>query len=184
MVHGWIELGWCPFGMLKRRSLPSFHPDMSKINPEKVWECACHTDPGFMNHQGNGRVSCFAIIQKAEESLYGLRGIIFAEQMYTHILKLAQHTTPIAKTHRTATLFSSEPTENLKMFISIHHRNITISSRSPQHHHPSLRHHSITDTEQRHHQHKTKASPTYHQNITTQSLHITETRPRHHRHII
>ena len=99
-------------------------------------------------------------------------------------IQLAQHTTPIAKTHRTATLFSSEPTENLKMFISIHQGNITISSRSPQHHHLSLRHHSITDTEQRHHQHKTKASPTYHQNITTQSLHITETRPRHHRHII
>ena len=98
--------------------------------------------------------------------------------------KLAQHTTPIAKTHRTATLFASEPTKNLKMFIGIHHRNITIPSRSPQHHHPSLRHQGITDTEQRHHQHKTKASPTYHQNITTQSLHITETRRRHHRHII
>ena len=38
--------------------------------------------------------------------------------------KLAQHTTPIAKTHRTATLFASEPTENLKMFINIHHRNM------------------------------------------------------------
>ena len=96
-------------------------------------------------------------------------------------LQLAQHTTPIAKTHRTATLLASEPIENLKMFISIHHRNITISSRSPQQHHPSLRHHSITDTEQRHHQHKTKASPTYHQNITTQSLHYTS--PRHARDI-
>lgn len=35
-------------------------------------------------------MSCFAIIQKAEESLYGLRGIIFTEQMYTHIRKESQ----------------------------------------------------------------------------------------------
>ena len=35
-------------------------------------------------------MSCVAIIQKAEESLYGLLGIIFAEQMYTHILKKPQ----------------------------------------------------------------------------------------------
>ena len=96
-------------------------------------------------------------------------------------IELAQQRTPIAKTHRTGTRFVSEPTENLKMFINIHHN--TITKTSPQHHHPSLRHQSITDTEQRHHQHKTKASPTYQQNITTQSLHITETRPRHHRHI-
>ena len=52
----------------------------------------------------------------------------------------------------------------------------TMHKTSPQHHHPSLRHQSITDTEQRHHQHKTKASSTYHQNIT-------ETCPRHHQHI-
>ena len=122
--------------------------------------------------------------EKAWHSMYKIQKIDYVPHPIRTQNKLAQHTTPIAKTHRTATLFSSEPTKNLKMFISIHHRNITISSRSPQHHHPSLRHHSITDTEQRHHQHKTKASPTYHQNITTQSLHITETRPRHHRHII
>ena len=72
--------------------------------------------------------------------------------------------------------------ENVHQYSSPKHHN-TIRKTSPQHHHPSLRHQSITDTEQRHHQHKTKASPTYHQNITTQSLHITETRPRHHRHI-
>ena len=87
--------------------------------------------------------------------------------------KLAQHTTPIAKTHGTAMLFASEHTENLKMLINVRHRNITnhdqnITAASP----PSLRHQSITDTEQRHHQHKTKASSTYHQNITTQSLHL------------
>ena len=122
--------------------------------------------------------------KRAWHSMYKIQKIDYVPHPIRTQNKLAQHTTPIAKTHRTATLFSSEPTKNLKMFISIHHRNITISSRSPQHHHPSLRHHSITDTEQRHHQHKTKASPTYHQNITTQSLHITETRPRHHRHII
>lgn len=52
--------------------------------PKRCENEKSHTDPGFMNHQGNGHVSCFAIIQKAEESLYGLRGIIFAEQMYTH----------------------------------------------------------------------------------------------------
>ena len=84
--------------------------------------------------------------------------------------KLAQHTTPIAKTHRTATRFASEPTENLKMFINIHLRNITI---------PSRKHHRSITT----HHWDTKASLTYYQNITTQSLHITETRPRHHRHI-
>ena len=103
----------------------------------------------------------------------------------TSYVKLAQHATPIAKTHRTATRFASEPTEkfeNVHQYSSPKHHN-TITKTSPQHHHPSLRHQSITDTEQRHHQHKTKASPTYHQNITTQSLHITGTRPRHHRHI-
>ena len=103
--------------------------------------------------------------------------------------KIAQHTTPIAKTHRTATLFASEPTERLNMFINLHHQNITtpspkqhnnITKTSPPHHHTSLRHHqSITDTEQRHHQHKTKASPTYHQNLTTQSPHITKTSLAH-----
>ena len=106
------------------------------------------------------------------------------QKKHQELEKLAQHTTPIAKTHGTAMLFASEPTENLKMLINVRHRNITnhdqnITAASP----PSLRHQSITDTEQRHHQHKTKASSTYHQNITTQSLHITETRPRHHQHI-
>ena len=60
--------------------------------------------------------------------------------------------------------------ENVHQCSSPKHHN-TITKTSPQHHHPSLRHQSITDTEQRNHQHKTKASPTYHQNITTQSLH-------------
>ena len=76
----------------------------------------------------------------------------------------AQHTTPIAKTHRTATLFASEPTEKLKMFINIHHRvNITIPS--PKHHRSIATHHWDT-----------KASP-------TQSRDITNTKPRHHPHI-
>ena len=80
------------------------------------------------------------------------------------ISKLAQHTTPIAKTHRTATLFASEPTEKLKMFINIHHRvNITIPS--PKHHRSIATHHWDT-----------KASP-------TQSRDITNTKPRHHPHI-
>ena len=55
------------------------------------------------------------------------------------VAKLAQHTTPIAKTHRTATRFASEPTENLKMFINIHLRNITIPSR--KHHRSITTHH-------------------------------------------
>ena len=80
------------------------------------------------------------------------------------INKLAQHTTPIAKTHRTATLFASEPTDKLKMFINIHHRvNITIPS--PKHHRSIATHHWDT-----------KASP-------TQSRDITNTKPRHHSHI-
>ena len=77
--------------------------------------------------------------------------------------QLAQHTTPIAKTHRTATLFASESTEKLKMFINIHHRNITIPS--PKHHRSIATHHWDT-----------KASP-------TQSRDITNTKPRHHPHI-
>ena len=81
-----------------------------------------------------------------------------------HQEKLAQHTTPIAKTHRTATLFASEPTEKLRMFIKINHRvNITIPS--PKHHRSIATHHWDT-----------KASP-------TQSRDITNTKPRHHPHI-
>ena len=78
--------------------------------------------------------------------------------------QLAQHSTPIAKTHRTAILFASEPTEKLKMFINIHHRvNITIPS--PKHHRSIATHHWDT-----------KASP-------TQSRDITNTKPRHHPHV-
>ena len=83
--------------------------------------------------------------------------------IYISLYQLAQHTTPIAKTHRTATFFASEPTENLKMFINVHHRNITI---------PSPKHHRSITT--RHWD--TKASP-------TQSRDITNTKPRHHPHI-
>ena len=80
------------------------------------------------------------------------------------MIQLAQHTTPIAKTHRTATLFASESTEKLKMFVNIHHRvNITIPS--PNHHRSIATHHWDT-----------KASP-------TQSRDITNTKPRHHPHI-
>ena len=79
-----------------------------------------------------------------------------------NIYKLAQQRTPIAKTHRTATRFVSEPTENLKIFINIHFRNITI---------PSRKHHRSITT----HHWDTKASP-------TQSRDITNTKPRHHPH--
>ena len=99
--------------------------------------------------------------------------------------KLAQHTTPIAKTHRTATLFASEPTENLKMFINIHHRNITIPSRNITAASPP-----ITETP-KHHRHRAEASPTqnqgithrspkHHNTITTQNRDTPETSPTHH----
>ena len=79
--------------------------------------------------------------------------------------KLTQHTTPIAKTHRTATLFSSEPTENLKVHqysSPKHHNIITITAASPP----------ITETPQ-HHRHRAETSPTQNQGIT----HIS---PKHH----
>ena len=122
--------------------------------------------------------------------------------------ELAQHTTPIAKTHRTATLFASEPTENLNLFINIHHRNITIPS--PKHHRSITTHHwdpegsptqsrditnitktsqhnhytsprqarDITDTPLKDHQNITS---THAENILTHHQRITETSPRYHR---
>ena len=80
---------------------------------------------------------------------------------------LAQHTTPIAKTHGTAMLFASEPTENLKMLINVRHRNITnhdqnITAASPP----------VTETP-KHHGHRAETSPTQNQGI----IHIS---PKHH----
>ena len=72
------------------------------------------------------------------------------------------------------------PSENLNMFINVHHQNIATAS--PRHHQ------SITDTEQRHHQHKAKASPMHisprhHRDIAEtprkQHRNISDTRPRH-----
>ena len=81
--------------------------------------------------------------------------------------ELAQHTTPIAKTHGTAMLFASEPTENLKMLINVRHRNITnhdqnITAASPP----------VTETP-KHHRHRAETSPTQNQGI----IHIS---PKHH----
>ena len=82
-------------------------------------------------------------------------------------LQLAQHTTPIAKTHGTAMLFASEPTENLKMLINVRHRNITnhdqnITAASPP----------VTETP-KHHRHRAETSPTQNQG----TIHIS---PKHH----
>ena len=87
------------------------------------------------------------------------------------IQQLAQHTTPIAKTHGTAMLFASEPTENLKMLINVRHRNITnhdqnITAASPP----------VAKTP-KHHRHRAETSPTQNQGI----IHIS---PKHHNTII
>ena len=96
-----------------------------------------------------------------------------------HIFKskcqLAQHTTPIAKTHGTAMLFASEPTENLKMLINVRHRNITnhdqnITAASPP----------VTETP-KYHRHRAETSPTQNQGIIHISPKHNNTITTHHR---
>ena len=87
---------------------------------------------------------------------------------------------PIAKTHRTATLFSSELTENLindHRYSSPKHQNIiTISAALPP----------ITKTPQ-HHRHRAETStntkPSHQSHITKTSQHNHHTSPRHTRDI-
>ena len=93
-------------------------------------------------------------------------------------VKLAQHTTPIAKTHRTATFFASEPTEKLKMFINTHHPvNITIPS--PKHHRSIATHHRDTKASPTQSRDTTNTKPTHHPHITKTSQHNHYTSPGH-----
>ena len=122
-----------------------------------------HAKRDTFKHSTGCCPSCVAHWHTVQSGIVLLMSLTLKEQKWPTFSKLAQHTTPIAKTHRTATLFASEPTENLKIFINIHHRNITI---------PSRKHHRSITT----HHWDTKASP-------TQSRDITNTKPRHHPHI-
>ena len=125
---------------------------------------------------------------------------------YKNKKKLAPHTTPKAKTHRTATLFASEPTEICKcssIFITetsqYHHENITAASppitETPKHHrhraqtsptqnqgitHKTPKHHNAITT---HHRDTPETSPTHHLKITKTSLAHAENILTHHQRI-
>ena len=134
-----------------------------------IWVICHHKEKVSTTHSAEYNSESFSCFPNKSFQVWSIWTNKKLEKKQTKIRQtskqLAQHTTPIAKTHRTATLFSSEPTENLKVHqysSPKHHNIITITAASPP----------TTETPQ-HHRHRAETSPTQNQGIT----HIS---PKHH----
>ena len=208
----------CPFQPI---SVTTFHPKVKTTSPLRFY----HTKktahfikycflisiyPTISCFDPNSKLAAYAAFlgppNSPPKARRRTRRITWGKNEGFNGVKLAQHTTPRAKTHRTATLFASEPTENLKMFINVHHRNITIPhqnitaasppvTETPKHRrhraetlptqnqgitHISPKHHNTITT---HHRDTPKTSPTHHLKITKTSLAHAENILTHHQRI-